>query len=72
MPVEFQLCDNADNYIWWDSYHPTERIHEQIAKTLWKDGPSVGPYKLEDLFFDKERLTIADILDASDEEHFQH
>ncbi|KAL3566477.1 hypothetical protein D5086_031892 [Populus alba] len=72
MPVEFQLCDNADNYIWWDSGHPTERIHEQIAKTLWKGGPSVGPYKLEDLFFDKERLTIADILDAPDEEHFQH
>ncbi|KAJ6957616.1 hypothetical protein NC653_039548 [Populus alba x Populus x berolinensis] len=72
MPVEFQLCDNVDHYIWWDSGHPTERIHEQIAKTLWKDGPSVGPYKLEDLFFDKERLTIADILDAPDEEYFQH
>lgn len=71
-PVEFQLCDNADDYIWWDSGHPTERIHEQIAKTLWKDGPSVGPYKLEDLFFDKEKLTIADLLDAPDEEHFQY
>ncbi|KAJ4842240.1 hypothetical protein Tsubulata_046556 [Turnera subulata] len=63
--AEFQLCENADDHVWWDSYHPCERIHEQFAKVLW-NGPasSVGPYNLENLFFDKEKLTIADIVDA--------
>ncbi|KAJ9168100.1 hypothetical protein P3X46_019667 [Hevea brasiliensis] len=70
--TEFQLCNNADEHVWWDSFHPTERIHEQFAKALWNGSPfSVGPYNLEDLFFNKEKLTIADIVDAPDGEHFQ-
>ncbi|XP_044472194.1 GDSL esterase/lipase 5-like [Mangifera indica] len=62
---EYNLCDNPDDHVWWDSFHPTERIHEQFAKLLW-DGPSsaVGPFNLWDLFFSKEKLTIADIVDA--------
>ncbi|KAA8534732.1 hypothetical protein F0562_029826 [Nyssa sinensis] len=62
--IDYQLCDNPEDYIWWDSFHPTERIHEEFAKALW-DGPpfTVGPYNLQDLFFDKEKLTIADIVD---------
>lgn len=64
----YDICDNADDYVWWDSFHPTERIHEQFAKALW-DGPraSVGPYNLQDLFFDHEKLTIADIVDVNPE-----
>ncbi|KAL2250987.1 UNVERIFIED_CONTAM: GDSL esterase/lipase 5 [Sesamum indicum] len=61
----YELCDNANDYVWWDSFHPTERIHEQFAKALW-DGPqaSVGPHNLQDLFFDHEiELTIGDIVD---------
>ncbi|KAF5751334.1 putative Zinc finger protein [Tripterygium wilfordii] len=48
--TEYKLCENSDEYIWWDVYHPTDRFHEQIAKALW-NGPSsfVGPYNLEDL-----------------------
>ncbi|KAL5572290.1 hypothetical protein UlMin_021887 [Ulmus minor] len=59
---EYKLCEKAEDYVWWDSFHPTEKIHEQLAKELW-NGPSVGPYSLEDLFFDKEKLTIADVVD---------
>ncbi|KAL0410369.1 UNVERIFIED_CONTAM: GDSL lipase [Sesamum latifolium] len=61
----YELCDNADEYVWWDSFHPTERIHEQFAKALW-DGPqaSVRPHNLQDLFSDHEiELTIADVVD---------
>ncbi|KAK6147580.1 hypothetical protein DH2020_018492 [Rehmannia glutinosa] len=60
----YEICENADDYVWWDSFHPTERIHQQFSKALW-DGPqaSVGPYNLRDLFFDYEKLTIADIVD---------
>ncbi|GLT56189.1 hypothetical protein SLA2020_292510 [Shorea laevis] len=36
---DYQLCDNAEDHVWWDSFHPTERIHEQCAKELW-NGPS--------------------------------
>lgn len=67
--TEYQLCENPHEYIWWDSFHPTERIHEQFAKALW-DGPpfSVGPYNLQELFWSKEkkRMTIADIVDDPD------
>ncbi|KAL5786520.1 hypothetical protein ACOSQ2_008912 [Xanthoceras sorbifolium] len=70
---EYHLCENADDYVWWDSFHPTEKINEQIAKGLW-DGPpfSVGPYNFQRLFFDMEMLTtIADIVDAPEADHFQ-
>ncbi|KAK6236623.1 GDSL lipase/esterase - like 10 [Theobroma cacao] len=69
---DYQLCDNADDHVWWDSFHPTERIHEQFAKALWSGHPSsVGPYNLEDLFFNKEKLTIADIVDSPETDQFQ-
>ncbi|XP_077236469.1 GDSL esterase/lipase 5-like [Tasmannia lanceolata] len=61
---EYQLCDTADEYIWWDSFHPTETIHQQFAQLFWNGPPiSVGPYNLESLFFGDEKLTIADIVD---------
>ncbi|XP_059289406.1 GDSL esterase/lipase 1-like [Lycium ferocissimum] len=62
--TDYHLCDNAKDYIWFDSFHPTEGIHEQFAKALW-DGPSssVGPYTLQNLFFSKEKQTIADLVD---------
>lgn len=68
---DYQLCDNADEYVWWDSFHPTERIHEQLAKTLWNGPPSdVGPYNLEHLFSDKEKLTIGDVVDDPEAQQF--
>ncbi|XVF48828.1 hypothetical protein PTKIN_Ptkin03bG0219700 [Pterospermum kingtungense] len=71
---DYQLCDNADDHVWWDSFHPTERIHEQFAKSLWSSTEhpsSVAPYSLQDLFFNKEKLTIADIVDSPDGDQFQ-
>ncbi|KDP33974.1 hypothetical protein JCGZ_07545 [Jatropha curcas] len=68
----FNLCDDANEHVWWDSFHPTERIHEQFAQTLWNGPPFyVGPCNLEDLFFNGEKLTIADIVDAPDGDNFQ-
>ncbi|XP_020240415.1 GDSL esterase/lipase 5 [Cajanus cajan] len=65
---EFSLCDNVGDYVWWDSFHPTEKIHEQFAKALW-NGPlcSVGPYNLKNLFSNNDEmieLTIADVVDS--------
>lgn len=62
--ANYDLCDNADDYVWWDSFHPTERIHQQFAQALW-DGPrpTIGPYNLRDLF-SYDTVAIADIVDA--------
>ncbi|XP_048334751.2 GDSL esterase/lipase 5 [Ziziphus jujuba] len=71
--TDYELCDNAEDYVWWDSFHPTERIHEHFAKALWNGPPlSVGPYNLKDLFFNNEmKLTIADVVDNPHSNHFQ-
>ncbi|KAL9314588.1 hypothetical protein ACSQ67_020040 [Phaseolus vulgaris] len=63
--TEFSLCDNAGDHVWWDAFHPTEKIHQQFAMALW-NGPcsSVGPYNLEKLFNNEINLTIADVVDA--------
>ncbi|KAG4949512.1 hypothetical protein AAZX31_15G173500 [Glycine max] len=67
---EFSLCDNVGDFVWWDSFHPTEKIHEQFAKALW-NGPasSVGPYNLENFFNKEIKLTIADVVDAPEIHH---
>ncbi|KAG6661790.1 hypothetical protein CIPAW_03G200200 [Carya illinoinensis] len=61
---DYELCDNVGDYVWWDSSHPTEKIHEESAKALW-NGPSsdVGSYNLQELFLGKEALTIANEVD---------
>ncbi|KAK1262966.1 GDSL esterase/lipase 5 [Acorus gramineus] len=46
----YELCETSDAYVWWDSYHFTERIDEQFARELW-NGSSVGPFSMEELFF---------------------
>ncbi|XP_057430364.1 GDSL esterase/lipase 5-like [Lotus japonicus] len=70
---EYDLCDNSDEYVWWDSFHPTEKIHEQFAKALWNGPPSVvGPYNLDNLFSNiKNKLTIADVVDNPEIEEGQ-
>lgn len=67
--TDYELCDNAGDYVWWDSFHPTEKVHEQFAKDLW-NGPIAFPYNLRDLFFDKEDLTIADVVDTPEADPF--
>ena len=68
---EYNLCDNVEEFVWWDSFHPTEKIHEQFAKALWNGSPSiVGPYNLERLFKnDIKLMTIADVVDVPEIEH---
>ncbi|KAL2327670.1 hypothetical protein Fmac_021097 [Flemingia macrophylla] len=65
---EFSLCDDVGDYVWWDSFHPTEKIHEQFAKALWNGPPClVEPYNLDNLFNsnnEKIKLTIADVVDS--------
>lgn len=48
---KFELCTDSNEYIWWDPYHPTERVHEQFAKTVWNGSmPYVEPLNANELF----------------------
>ncbi|KAK3013030.1 hypothetical protein RJ639_008231, partial [Escallonia herrerae] len=40
---EFQLCDRPEDYVFWDSYHLTERVYKQMAEEMWT-GHSTHPY----------------------------
>ncbi|XP_010552194.1 PREDICTED: GDSL esterase/lipase 5 isoform X2 [Tarenaya hassleriana] len=52
---EFELCENPNDYVFWDSIHFTEKTYEQIATLFW-DGEreanslAVGPYSIKKLF----------------------
>ncbi|KAL4625195.1 hypothetical protein ACB092_05G007100 [Castanea dentata] len=50
---EFQLCKNPNEYVFWDSYHLTQRVYKQLADQMWNGARkpnSVWPYNLRDLF----------------------
>ena len=50
---EFQLCTNPNEYLFWDSYHLTQRVYKQLAYQMWNEtrkANSVWPYNLRDLF----------------------
>ncbi|XP_059643682.1 GDSL esterase/lipase 5-like [Cornus florida] len=46
---EFQLCENPNDYVFWDSYHLTERVYKMMADQMWS-GANRGSYNLKDLF----------------------
>ena len=49
----FQLCKNPNEYVFWDSYHLTQRVYKQLADQMWNGARkpnSVWPYNLRDLF----------------------
>lgn len=47
----YELCENVADYLFFDSFHLTEKAHRQIAELIWS-GPSnvTGPYNLKTLF----------------------
>ncbi|KAL1823899.1 hypothetical protein ACET3Z_010677 [Daucus carota] len=62
--TEYKLCESPDDYVWWDSFHPTEKLHEQLAQELWYGSPDVGPYNLQQLFSgNNKKFIIADVVD---------
>ncbi|KAJ0007695.1 hypothetical protein Pint_30250 [Pistacia integerrima] len=47
---EYELCDNLDEYMFFDSSHPTEKAYKLIAKLMWSGTSDVtGPYNLKKL-----------------------
>nr|GEZ67190.1 lipase, GDSL [Tanacetum cinerariifolium] len=48
---DYELCDNATEFLFFDSIHPNELASSQFAKMFWKGYPPVtGPYNLKALF----------------------
>ncbi|XP_010273222.1 PREDICTED: GDSL esterase/lipase 5-like [Nelumbo nucifera] len=47
----YELCDKVSEYVWWDSFHPSERVYQLIAEQMWNGNPNVvEPYSLKSLF----------------------
>ncbi|KAK4266049.1 hypothetical protein QN277_027023 [Acacia crassicarpa] len=72
--TEYSLCDNVNDHVWWDSFHPTEMIHHQFALAMWNDTPpSVVPFNLRHLFTSTNiKRTIADVVDLPQEDPLLH
>lgn len=52
-------CSNANEYVWWDPYHPSETVHRQFAEVVWNGtAPDVQPVALQEFF--KSTLTKED------------
>ncbi|XP_002960993.2 GDSL esterase/lipase 4 [Selaginella moellendorffii] len=49
--LSYELCEEPSSHVWWDPYHPSERVHEQYAQALWRGNATViEPVNLEQLF----------------------
>ncbi|KAM7254428.1 hypothetical protein ACFE04_003808 [Oxalis oulophora] len=60
---EFQLCENPNEYVFWDSYHFTEMFYKQLADQIWREPTQpnlIGPYNLSQLFI----LPVIQMLDG--------
>ncbi|XP_059638941.1 GDSL esterase/lipase 2-like isoform X2 [Cornus florida] len=48
---EYELCNNASEYVFFDSSHPTELAYQQFASLMWSGPPDLArPYNLKALF----------------------
>ncbi|KAI3463199.1 hypothetical protein Pfo_019862 [Paulownia fortunei] len=45
---DFELCENPNQFIFWDSYHLTERVYKHMTDQMWS-GAKTGPNSLRKL-----------------------
>ncbi|GLT46176.1 hypothetical protein SLA2020_199500 [Shorea laevis] len=49
--TEYELCENPNEYLFFDCAHFTDRANSKIAELMWSGNSSViGPYNLKELF----------------------
>lgn len=46
---DFELCENPNKYVFWDSYHLTEEVYRQMAAEMWRGSRTKGSYGLKAL-----------------------
>uniref|UniRef100_A0A2N9FTY1 SGNH hydrolase-type esterase domain-containing protein n=1 Tax=Fagus sylvatica TaxID=28930 RepID=A0A2N9FTY1_FAGSY len=48
---EYELCENASEYVFFDTVHPSEKANKQFAELMWNGTPNITrPYNLKALF----------------------
>ena len=48
---DYEVCENASDYVFFDSVHPTERADKIFSKLIWSGNQTItGPYNLKTLF----------------------
>lgn len=47
----YELCDNPDEYLFFDDAHPSEKAYKQTAELFWSGTPDItGHYNMKTLF----------------------
>ncbi|KAF7843662.1 GDSL esterase/lipase 5 [Senna tora] len=46
---DYELCENPNEFLYFDSFHPTEKANEFFSKIIW-NGNQSWPYNLKTLF----------------------
>ncbi|KAH7656464.1 GDSL lipase/esterase protein, partial [Dioscorea alata] len=60
---DYEVCEDSNENLWWDSVHVSEKVHEQLALELWTATPSLpGSYNFKDLFSDFQNLRVEDVI----------
>ena len=48
---DYELCENVNDYVFFDSLHPTERAYHIFSQFIWNGNRTItGPYNLKALF----------------------
>lgn len=48
---EYDLCENVEDYLFFDSAHLTEKVFKQFAEQAWSGNSNfTGPYNIKALF----------------------
>ncbi|XP_010273653.1 PREDICTED: GDSL esterase/lipase 5-like [Nelumbo nucifera] len=49
---EYQLCDNPNDYVFWDAFHLTDKAYQQMAEQMWSGTSPVveGNYNMKSFF----------------------
>ena len=49
--LPFTHCKNLEDHMFFDSFHPTEKVFKQLAEQMWSGGLEVvKPYNFKQLF----------------------
>jgi len=48
---DYELCENPNQYVFFDSLHPTQAAHQIVSQLVWSGNQSIaGPFNLKSLF----------------------
>lgn len=49
--MKYELCTNPKDYVFFDSFHPSEQAAKEVSQLAWSGSPNVtGLYNLNALF----------------------